>query len=285
MRVSSLSDERVIALVSKHFIPAWISRDRYQMDKISREEQLLLGRIDLTRRQKKFEGGSVCVYIAKPDGDVQATMIVHKAWKPDLLIPFLKKMIDDHNPKPRKDEDIKPAALAEEPKPKGKDGRLFFVRSRFDGKENRGTSRDIVELTKTEWSAFVAAKGAKVGDSWKIPKAVAEKLLTHAYPPVAHWNAKWSKIDSCSLTATVKSVKDGVVKVRLEGKLELIYPYKGEKDDARMSAKLVGHVTCDEDGGLKAVALTSDGATYVSYWQSRSQTRSMSVAIESASAE
>src|SRR5262249_41213656 len=106
MRVSSLSDERIIDLISRHFVPTWISRDRYQMEKVSREEQLLLGKIDQSRRAKKLEGGAVCVYVARSSGDVIATLIVHKAWKPDLLIEFLKKIIADEKVEPKKAEKV-----------------------------------------------------------------------------------------------------------------------------------------------------------------------------------
>src|SRR5262245_30882645 len=140
MRVSSLSDERNIDLISRHFIPVWLSRDRYQLEKVEREEQLLIGRIDQSRRAKKLEGGSVCVYVATHTGDVLATLIVHKACKPDLLQAFLKKIIADEKVKPKKlakdDKKAEPPA----PKAKGKDARLLAVRARIDSGENRGLS-------------------------------------------------------------------------------------------------------------------------------------------------
>lgn len=279
MRVSSLSDDRVIDLVSRHFVPVWISRDRYQMEKISREEQLLLGRIDLTRRTKKLEGGSVCVYVARADGDVFATLIVHKACKPDLLLDFLKKIIADEKVKPKKPEKVE--KKVEQPKAKGKDARLFSVRTRFDVGDNRGTSRDLVELTKKEWSAFLPPSDAKAGHSWKVPKDVAEKLLKYAYPPVGHWKESLAKMASCSLTATVKSNKDGEAVVRLSGKYDLIYPHKGEPNEARVKGDLVGVIRCDVEGEkLTTLELTSDAATYVLYWQDKPQVRATSMAIE-----
>src|SRR5262245_39832269 len=243
MRVSSLSDERIIDLISRHFVPVWISRDRYQMEKMEREELLLLGKIDQSRLTKKLEGGAVCVYVARTSGEVIATLIVHKACKPDLLSAFLKKIIADEKIKPKKAEKVE--KKVEEPKAKGKDARLFAVRTRFDGAENRGTSRDLIELTKEEWSAFLPPADAKAGHSWKVSKAAAEKLLLHPYPPLPHWKESLAKLSSHSLKATVKSVKDGEAVVRLEGKLDLIYPNKGEKNDGRVTADLVGVVRCD----------------------------------------
>src|SRR5437773_2383485 len=101
MRVSSLSDDRVIALVSRHFVPGWLSRDRYQMEKPAREEQDLVARIDADRLRKKLEGGAVCVYIVSGEGSVLATLPVQKASKPDLLITFLKKVVAAQKLTPR----------------------------------------------------------------------------------------------------------------------------------------------------------------------------------------
>jgi hypothetical protein len=279
MRVSSLSDDRVIELVSRHFVPAWISRDRYQLDKIDREEQDLVARIDASRRQQKLEGGAVCVYIATSSGKVLATLPVQKASKPDLLVPFLKKIIADEKLKPR-GKDIKPSAAAAKPAPKTEGGRLFAVRTRFDIRENRGTSRDIIELTKAEWSALLAPAKAKVGTSWKVPAKTAEKLLKMTYPPLPHWDAKLAKLEKCVLTATVSAVKNGESQLRLEGNLELIYPHKGEPTDGRMTAKVVGLARCEGEK-LTALGLTSDESTYVWHWQGKRQPpMPMSFAIE-----
>src|SRR5687768_3484885 len=124
MRVSSLSDRRIIDLVSSYFVPTWLSRDRYQLGKIEKEEQEFLARIDTSRRKKKLEGGAVCVYLVAGSGEVLATLTVQKAWKPDLLLAFLKKAIADEKLKPRRAADVKPAAVAETPKAKGKNARL-----------------------------------------------------------------------------------------------------------------------------------------------------------------
>ena len=40
MRVSSLSNERIQGLVSRYFVPAWISRDNYQLGETAREDAL-----------------------------------------------------------------------------------------------------------------------------------------------------------------------------------------------------------------------------------------------------
>src|SRR4051812_45107007 len=95
MRVSSLSSERIIALISNHFVPVWISRDRYQMAEPPIEEKRLLSKIDTDRHRRKFESGAVCVYITRANGHVLATLPVQRAHKPELLAPFLEQIVRD----------------------------------------------------------------------------------------------------------------------------------------------------------------------------------------------
>ena len=95
MRVSSLSDRRVIELISKYFVPAWVSRDFYQLDGDNNDEKAEVARLDGERRKRGLEGGTVCVFIVAPNGDVLATQRVQLAFKPENLIPFLQKIIAD----------------------------------------------------------------------------------------------------------------------------------------------------------------------------------------------
>ena len=101
MRVSSLSDDRIIRLISGTFVPGWVSRDNYQLPDAGKDDKALLAKIDASRRAKKLESGTVCVYIADHKGEVLATLPVQKACKPELLRAFLDKIILDENLKPR----------------------------------------------------------------------------------------------------------------------------------------------------------------------------------------
>src|SRR6516164_4072897 len=125
MRVSSLSDERVIALLTKYFVPAWVSRDDYQLDPRGKDEQSGLDRIAPERHRRGLEGGTVCVFVLDSDGSLLATQRVQFAYKPENLVPFLEKIIADKKLTPRDAEAVRattaqPAAI--EPKTEG--GRL-----------------------------------------------------------------------------------------------------------------------------------------------------------------
>jgi hypothetical protein len=91
MRVSSLSDERVIALLTRYFVPAWLSRDRYQLEPVSQAEKEELLRIDRERGRRGLRGGTVCVFLVAPDGAVLATQPVQQASDPENLARFLER--------------------------------------------------------------------------------------------------------------------------------------------------------------------------------------------------
>ena len=98
MRVSSLSDDRIIRLISGTFVPVWVSRDNYQLPDAGKDDKSFLAKVDASRRAKKLESGSVCVYIANHEGEVMATLPVGRACKPELLRPFLDKLLPDERP-------------------------------------------------------------------------------------------------------------------------------------------------------------------------------------------
>jgi hypothetical protein len=283
MRVSSLSDERVNKLISKYFVPAWASRDHYQQVDFSKEQDELL-RIDRSKEKANLKGGVVCVYILASDGSVKATMPVQDASNPDNLVPFLKNFVEKEKLTPR-DPDAVKAGTAPPPaaaKPKTEGGIIIGVWTRIDEKgANRGIGSDTVEWAPDEWKALVPKDDARVGDSWKVAEAPVEKLYQYFYPPLPHWRVGESKLTGKSLKATVTAVSDKEVALKLEGDLELIYPYTGKPTDAKATAKLVGTAKIDpKKKTLTAFELTSEDADFIGNWEGKPQPRKMRIAAE-----
>jgi hypothetical protein len=284
MRVSSLSDERVLGLISRFFVPAWVSSDNYQLDPRTREEQAEWGRINAERRDRGLDRGSVCVIIVDPDGSVRATQRVQLAYKPENLIPFLEKIIADEKLTPRRTEAIqftavRPADL----KPKAEGGRIVNIWTRCDQKgANRGLTHDRVELTAAECQAFAPPANARPGTSWKLPEEIAHKLFQFCYPPNPHWKAKESKVLSGTLTATLVAVSAQEARIELEGETKLSFPYTGKPTDGHITARFVGVARQDrQKRTLESLALVAERANYVWYWQGKAQpTIPMRVAME-----
>jgi hypothetical protein len=279
MRVSSLSDERVLGLIRRHFVAAWLSRDRYQLDGPDKAEQEELRRIDRQRHDRRLEGGTVCVHLLAPDGTVTATLPVQKASDPAKLKAFLEDFIEREKVKPR--PETRPAAPAR-PRARADGAVTLRVWTRFDDKgPNRGLSADRLELTAARAAAFVPARGARVGDSWKLAADGVDPIISYFYPPLPHWDVRESKVVDRTLTATVVAASEKEVRLRLEGRVELLYPYTGKPTDGRVTAKLLGTATVDPaTRTLTGLALASEEAEYVWYWKDKPQPRKMSIAVE-----
>ena len=87
------------------------------------------------------------------------------------------------------------------------------------------------------------------------------------------------KVTAAALAARVVEVKGGATRLRLEGKVELIYPFQGKPTDGEIKAPLVGVATV-KDGVLASLTLVADGGEHVWHWQGKAQKRALAVAIE-----
>jgi hypothetical protein len=292
MRVSSLSDGRVIDLLTRYFVPALYSRDHYQDGGPSRAEQEEVLRIDRDRARRGLKGGTVCVYILAPDGAVLATLPVQLAYRPENLLPLLKDVVDGRRLRPR-DPDVVKASTAPAPppaRPRTEGGLLLHFWTRADDRgSNRGVSQDRVELTAAEWRTVVPAAESRPGASWDVPQKVAHKLFQYCYPPGPHWNARDCKVLGGKLSATVLSVSDAETRVRLTGKLELAFPYPAASDDrtnagppGRVTARLTGVVRYSPARrAITSWEMASEEAEYVRYWQGKAISSKLLIAAES----
>jgi hypothetical protein len=283
MRVSSLSDERVISLLSKYFVPVWVSRDDYQLDPRSKAEQAELERIDSERSKRGFKGGTVCVFLLDADGSILATMPVQLASKPDNLVPLLTKVVAQKQLSPRTREAIRAtAARSRASKPRTEGGRIVHIWTRCDQKgANRGLSQDRIELTAEECKAFAPPADARPEIPWRVPDEIAHRLFQCCYPPGPIWRAKECKVRRGTMTAELVAVSDGEARLQLQGEMELLFPYMGKPTDGCVTAHLIGLArwhTAKQT--LTALDLVSERAEYVWYWQGKPQLVPMRIALE-----
>ncbi len=284
MRVSSLSDDKVINLLTKYFIPVWVSRDHYQLEAPSNAEKDELLRIDRDREKRHLEGGAVSVFILAPDGEVFASMSVQRAYKPENLTPFLQKIVDDRQLKTRDAQAINETKAAPRPPARARtEGGLMlhaWVRDETM-KDNRGVSQDWVELTAAEWRPLAPAADAAAGATLSMPRPAAAKLFRRLYPPGPRWDARDAELADGKLNAVVVSAKGGVVLLRLEGDADVIFPSTGHPTDGRIKAKLVGAARYDAaKGTFTSFELTSEQAEYVWFWENKPQPRNLLMAVE-----
>lgn len=281
MRVSSLSDSRIVDLVSKYFVPVCVSRDDYQRDPRSDEEKAEMLRLDRDRAKRGFKGGNVCVFVIAANGDVLATQPVQLAYKPENLVPFLQTIIAEKKLGPRSEEAIRTsAAKPEDDKSKPGDSRYIHVWTCMDTGQNRGVSNDRVALTAAQCQAFLPPPDAKPGTSWTIPEDIAQKLFQYGYPPGPQWRTTDCKVMKGTLKATLLAVSEAETRFELEGEMLLKFPL-GRATEGRITSRFVGAARADlQKHTLTSLGLVSESAEYVWYWQSKPQLRKMRVAME-----
>lgn len=290
MRVSSLSDPRVIDLISKYFVPVSVSRDDYQRDPRDQDEKAELERLDRERARRGLKGGRVCAFVIAANGDVLATQPVQLAYKPENLRALLEDIIASQKVGPRSEEAIRASTAPLSPpqsgggrggaKPKAQSGRFIHIWTCLDTGENRGLSNDRVELTAAQCEAFLPPADAKPGTAWAIPEEIAHKLFQYGYPPGPQWMTKDCKVLKGTLKATLAAVSDTEAQIKLEGEMVLKFPL-GKPTEGRITARFEGglHADCKKQT-LTSLALVSERADYVWYWQNKPQPRKMRIALE-----
>jgi hypothetical protein len=283
MRVSSLSDARVIRLISTYFVPVWLSRDAYQEVAPPQEEWAELLRIDHDCVKRGLAGGAVCVFLLDPDGTVAAAQLVQQACKPEKLAPFLEKFSHQSALGPRAAAAVKEtsAGMRTARPPALRSHLVLHTWTRYQETEpNRGTSQDWVEYTVGEWATFLPPGKAIPGTSWRVPRAVADKLFERCYPPSPNWSVQQCKMVDAQLIATAVSLAPKEVCVRLEGKLALVHPAEGKDTDRRVKATVLGYLRYDPKHQVViSFVLASEAAESVWYWQGRPQPQKMLIAV------
>ena len=148
-------------------------------------------------------------------------------------------------------------------------------------KDNRGLSQDWVEWKPTEWQTLAIAADALPGSTMTLPRETVDKLYRRLYPPGPTWNARNAELANGKLTATVVSVGDDEVRLKLEGETDVIFPATGHPTDGRIKAKLVGAARYDKVKRMfTSFVLTSEQAEYVWYWEGKPQPRKLLMAVE-----
>jgi hypothetical protein len=272
MRASSFSDERVIRLVSRYFVPVSVSRDNYLMPAADAATTRELQRIDAERRSKHFEGGIVAVYILDSKGTVRATMPVQQAYYPDRFVAFLEKVIADLEARPRRPEDVlqttAPPAPARRPAHEDALALTVWTRAGVGNKTTGDTTIDYVDLKPDEWKSFVPMGDAEVGGKWSIAEATADRLFLLCYPPGPHWKTEANKIAERTLAATLVGVEGNEGVVRLSGKVTMFHPFTGKPDDPYVIVSVIGYVRYDRKSkAITAFNLMSVEAATLRTWQ------------------
>ena len=118
-------------------------------------------------------------------------------------------------------------------------------------------AEDWIILAENDWRKLLPAADAAVGTSWDLDREVADKILVHVYPSTENNDVRKNKIESRTLRGTVVSVKDGVVRARLDGQLKMEHWFYHKPDGNRVEATLVGFMEFEPGQGIRTLELTA----------------------------
>jgi hypothetical protein len=300
MRASSLSNAKVIDLLNHYFIPVHADGVYYRHNEaLPADENAAYQRVfhELSRvnqeNQKagkpRLSIGTVHAYVLTADGKPFASLHVAEA-KPDRVIAMLQQAIEELRV-PQDQPVVKPVPQATAPKAKPDSlvlhltARYLAPRSQPDsrkdiddeyvpleprlGSEKSGQwsalpSEDWIVWQRVEWLKLLPAGHVTVGSSWDMDKALVAQLLTRCYPTTENNDLSTNRIDRQSLKATVVSVKEGVIRARIDGSLKMKHTfYPGKEDKNFVEAILVGYIDFEVDKPcIHTLRLITDKATY-----------------------
>jgi len=220
------------------------------------------------------------VYIVSSDGHPIDSQHVATATNVDKLIAMLQRTVDRLKLKAGKPL-VTPAKQASAPEAGADDLVLHLiarnVRRQGDqdvphrpklGETRSGNwgaypAEDWIVLKKEESKKLLPVSAAKPGGTWEPDPETAARLLKYFYPSTENNDLRTNRIDRQTLRATVLSVKDGVVRARLDGFLKMKHPFYHKDDGNFVEAPLVGLIEFDaKHSRIRSFQLATDGATY-----------------------
>jgi hypothetical protein len=300
MRASSLSNAKVIDLLNHYFIPVHADGVYYQHNEaVPADEKAAYQRVfqELHRvnqeNQKtgkpRLSIGTVHAYVLTADGQPFASLHVAEA-KPDAVIAMLQRAVQELKV-PHDEPVVKPVPQSTAPKAKP-DSLVLHLTARYlvprsqeaarkdidddyvpieprlggekSGQWSALPSEDWIELKRAEWLKLLPGGNVTVGSSWDVDKALAAQLLTRCYPTTENNDLSTNRIDRRSLKATVLSVKDRVIRARIDGNLQMKHTFYPNKEDKNfVEATLVGYIDFELDKPrIHTLRLITDKAAY-----------------------
>jgi hypothetical protein len=265
MRAGPLADADVIAYLNRYFVPVYTSNEEYDKDgSAPAEEKAERNRIWSAALKAGKSSGTVHVYLLDGDGQFLDSMHVAEAARPGKLLDLLRKTVEGQKVAGGK---TVVAPVCQSTRPKCDDGEVALhltARGSGRGSWREFPSENWIILDKAARKAILPPDKAEEGTSWDVDKETATKVLTYFYPQTENNDISTNRIDDIALKATVVSVKDGVARARLDGRLKMkhaFYPHK--PDDNMVEASVVGYIDVDVDKQrIRTLRLVTDKATY-----------------------
>jgi RNA polymerase sigma factor (sigma-70 family) len=264
LRARGLSDDRVIGLLNRYFVPVYHSRAEYTGGApADADEKGTVRRIYGETLEAKMHVGDDCIYILSPDGKPLDSFGIRLTRQPEPFAARLEESVAKLGTPPGEPV-VKPRRQSLPP-PAASDDLALHLTARILA----GTSwcefpaENWFVLPRADWTKLTPADTA-LGFSWEIDPELTARLLTCFYPQTENNDLSTNRIERQLLRGEVVDVRAGVARVRLDGSLRMKHPFYGKRpDDSYVEAALAGYL--DYDLGLhciRTLRLVTNGATY-----------------------
>jgi hypothetical protein len=266
MRAGPLSNQKVIELLNGYYVPVYVVNEDYATKgPAPAEEKRALKRVFSEGHSKKISVGSVHVYLLDPQGSLIDSMHVAQAAKTTNFIAMLEKTAASLQLAAGKP--VAPVRKQSQPPACGADCLVVHLTARsLDGK---GVWTDFpvenwVVLDRAEQRTFLPQfETLRPGQSWTVPKATAEKLLTHFYPATENNDPRKNKFQKQTMRATVESVDDRLIRLAIAGEMKMEHWFYHKADGKEVEADFVGFAEVNrESQRLEGLTLVTRKAQY-----------------------
>ncbi len=203
----------------------------------------------MTYFNRKLGVGDVHIYILTPDGEPLGGMGVGPATVNDTnLLDMLNGMVKKLGNPPG--EPVAKPGPQSVPPDAAADSLVLHLSARG---ATRGTNyrmfpaENWIVLAKPEWAGLLPQGEAKIGASWTVEQGLAGKLLIKFYPQTVEITAgvERGRIDRQTLTLTITSIRDGIVRARFDGTLHMKHGNVAQNEDSFVDAVLTGFLEYD----------------------------------------
>jgi hypothetical protein len=253
-------------LLNGYYVPVYVSNDEGEdQGAATATEKALRKRIMFEAKKSGLTAGTVCAFLLGPDGKVidacRAPFSSDTKHMKELLERTAKKTGT------QKGETLVAPKPQSAPPTAKKDALILHLTARWlpaGGSWRQLPSEDWIVLERTEWMKWLPTAEAKIGISWELDKVVAASLLKHFYPPTENNELSTNRIEAQTMKATVVSIKDGVVRARIEGSMKMKHGAGPLRNDhSFVDATFVGFMNFEPaKSRIMSLQLVTDKASY-----------------------
>ncbi|WP_309707486.1 hypothetical protein [Armatimonas sp.] len=230
----SFNDSRVVTALNSLTVPVYLSNDL-----VKGAEHAALTRIHQEGYAKKLSVGTVHCFLLAPDGTLLDTIHVAKANPPRILEIIERGAQEQEILSGKPLISPQPSAL---PAASKNELRLHVVARYLEKKPDgslgivTGAGGNWSALPGEDWPVFAVAERQALLDG---DRGVAERLVTHFYPPTENNNLAQNVIEALEWRA--KKLPRGVV--QLSGSVTLKHPFYTKDDSRRVHAVFQGYAS------------------------------------------